>query len=49
MTDQEKNILAKLEIIKEMAQEKSVQQVAEVMSEYIRTVSEGKIGFKENE
>lgn len=47
MTDQEKNIIAKLEIIKEMSSEKSVQQLAQVQIEYIKTVSKGNIGFKE--
>jgi hypothetical protein len=47
MTEQEKNIIAKLQIIKEMAGEKSVQQIADVLIEYVKTVSKGKLGFKE--
>lgn len=46
MTNQEKNIIAKLEIIKEMASEKSVQQLADVTIEYIKTASKEEVGFK---
>lgn len=47
MTESEKNIIAKLQIIKEMATEKSVQQLADVQIEYIKMVSKGDIGFEE--
>lgn len=49
MTDKEKNIVSKLEVIKELATEKSVQQLCQVQIEYIKLVSKGDLGFKENE
>ena len=49
MTEKEKQVIAKLQIIKEMATEKSVQQLAEVQIEYIKVVSKGKLGFKVDE
>lgn len=45
MTEEEKNIVAKLEIIKELASENSVKQLADVYIQYIKAVSKGKIGF----
>lgn len=42
----DKNIIAKLEIIKEMATEKSVQQLSEVIVEYIKSQNKDKAGFK---
>lgn len=49
MTDQEKQVIAKLQIIKELATENSVKQLADVQIEYIRAVSKGKIGFQQEE
>lgn len=49
MTEQEKNIIAKLGIIKEMATEKSVQQLCQVQIEYIKIISKDKIGFEGND
>lgn len=45
MTDPEKQIVAKLEIIEELAQDNSVKQVAKTMIEYIKVVSKGDVGF----
>lgn len=41
-----KNIKAKLQIIKELSTERGVQQLAEVMIEYIDTTSKETMGFK---
>lgn len=48
MTDQEKNIIGKLQIVKELAEKKETKQLAEIQIEYIKTVSKGKIGFEED-
>lgn len=45
MSDTDKNIVSKLEIIKEMAVEASVKQLSDVMIQYVKSQSKGNIGF----
>ena len=49
MIEKDKQTISKLEIIKEMAPEKSVQQLAQVQIEYIKQNSKGKIRFKKED
>lgn len=49
MTDKEKQVVAKLEIISELSDSNSVKQLAKVQIEYIKTVSRGEIGFNTDE
>jgi len=46
MNDKQKIIVAKLETIKEMADEKSVKQLADVTIEYIKSEAKVDMGFK---
>lgn len=46
MSDKNKQIVAKLQIVKELANENSVKQLASVMIEYINDSNKEKVGFK---
>lgn len=49
MTEAEKNIIAKLQIIKELAEKNETKQLAQVQIEYITAASKGGIGFGEDD
>lgn len=45
MNEKDKNIVSKLDIIKEMASSNEVKQLAEVVKEYVKGNSKQQLGF----